>query len=49
VEAAGPVTIEARLYYRSAPPHVVEEVMGDQAVSLKVVEMADARAEIPVE
>jgi hypothetical protein len=45
-EASAPFTIEARLHYRTAPPHVVEAVMGEEAYEPKIVEMASARVEV---
>jgi hypothetical protein len=39
-------TIEARLFYRIAPPHMVRELMGEKAFTPRVVEMAAARAEV---
>ena len=47
--APGPLTIEARLQYRIAPPKVVAMVMGDAAFVPKIVEMAAARAEVPTQ
>lgn len=44
--AAWPLAVRAELLYRSAPPHVVEEVMGDDAFEPKVVPMAEAAATI---
>jgi hypothetical protein len=45
---AGPLTIEARLRYRSAPPHVVAEVMKDEAFTPKIVEMTSTRASVTI-
>jgi hypothetical protein len=42
----GPLTIEARLLYRSAAPHVLQQVMGDEAFVPEVVEMATAQAQV---
>lgn len=36
---AGELTLDARLRYRTAPPHVVRELLGDRAFEPKVVEM----------
>lgn len=47
--AAGPITIEAKLLYRSAPPHVLAEVMKEDAFTPKIVVMAMARATVEVE
>ncbi len=47
-ESRGPWTIEAGLYYRSAPPWVIREVMGEEAFEQKTVEMATARVELDV-
>lgn len=44
--AAGPLVIEARLLYQSAPPRVAAEIMGKEAIVPKVVEMAVARAKV---
>ncbi len=41
-----PLSIEARLLYRIAPPHVVKEVMGPEAFTPEIVEMATASAEL---
>ena len=43
VTATGPLTVEARLLYRSAAPRVVKEIMGDEAFPMEIVEMATAR------
>jgi hypothetical protein len=43
-DLSGELRIEAKLYYRSAPPKVVLSLLGDQAIELKQVEMA--RAEV---
>ena len=45
-DAAGPLTVEAKLLYQSAPPQVVVEIMGKEAFLPKVVEMATARATV---
>jgi hypothetical protein len=45
-DIAGPLTVEARLLYQSASPHVVAEIMGKEAFSPKVVEMATAKASL---
>jgi hypothetical protein len=45
---SGPVRIQAKLFYRSAPPKVVEFLLGDEAFALKQVEMTSADAEIAV-
>ena len=42
----GSLRIGARLLYRTAPPHVIAMVMGDEAYEPKVVEMATANTEI---
>jgi len=44
--AAGPLTVEARLLYRSASPSAVALAMGEEAIDVKIVEMAAARAEV---
>jgi hypothetical protein len=38
----GPLTISARLLYRSAPPAVVRMLFGEEAISLRTVVMARA-------
>ncbi|MBI5432105.1 MAG: hypothetical protein HZA52_04665 [Planctomycetes bacterium] len=43
---AGESTIEARLLYRIAPPHVVRDVLGERAFEPTVVEMATVRAAV---
>jgi hypothetical protein len=45
--APGALSIEARLCYRIAAPHVVKAVMGEQAFEPRIVEMASARASVP--
>jgi len=45
-DAAGPLTIEARLLYQSAPPQIVAEIMGKEAFIPKVIEMATARTTV---
>lgn len=47
-DLSGELRIEARLYYRSAPPKVVLSLLGDQAVELKQVEMAHAEVGLAV-
>jgi hypothetical protein len=47
VSADGDLVVEARLLYRSAAPRVVEEIMGDEAFPMEIVEMATARRELP--
>lgn len=44
--ASGPLTVEARLLYRTTPPKVVKMVMGEEAFEPEIVEMATARAKI---
>jgi len=44
----GKVTIRAKLLYRTAPPHVVKEVMGAKAFIPRVVSMCVAEAELQV-
>jgi hypothetical protein len=48
-DASGPLTIEARLLYQSASPKVVAEIMGKEAFTPKIVEMATARATVAVQ
>lgn len=43
-EGTGPLRVEATLFYRSAPPEVVALLMGDEAIDVRRVEMARARA-----
>lgn len=47
-ELEGELTLEARLLYRIAPPHVLHEVMGEQAFVPRIVEMASARQGVTV-
>ena len=48
-KAKGPVTIEASLLYRVAPPHVLKEVMGEDAFDPEVIVMATATHSVTVE
>ena len=48
-KAKGPVTIEASLLYRIAPPHVLKEVMGDEAFEPEILIMATATHSVTVE
>jgi hypothetical protein len=43
---SGALRIEAKLFYRSAPPKVVTSLLGDQAFEPKQVEMANAEVEV---
>ena len=43
-----PIRIQAKLFYRSAPPKVVKSLMGKDAIKLKQVEMVEATATLPV-
>jgi hypothetical protein len=45
-DLTGAVTIEARLLYRIAPPHVIDEVMGAEAFEPEVVTMASVEHRI---
>jgi hypothetical protein len=47
-DLTGEISVRARLLYRSAPPHVVHEVMGKDAFDPVVVEMAEAEVKVPV-
>jgi len=47
-DASGMLTVEARLLYQSAPPQVVATVMGKDAFTPKIVEMATARTTVSV-
>jgi hypothetical protein len=47
-DLSGELQIEARLFYRSAPPKVVASLLGDQAIELKQVEMAHAEVGLAV-
>ncbi len=47
--AAGPLSVEARLLYQSAAPPVVAEIMGKEAFTPKVVEMATARTTVDLQ
>ena len=44
--ASGALTVEARLLYQSASPQVVAAIMGKEAFTPKVVEMATARTTV---
>jgi len=44
--ASGPLTVEARLLYRTTPPKVAKMVMGEEAFEPEIVEMATARTRI---
>jgi Cytochrome c554 and c-prime len=46
---SGPITVEARLLYQSAPQSVVNEVMGKKAFTPRIVEMSRARAIVSLE
>ena len=48
-DASGSLTVEARLLYQSAPPQVVAAIMGKEAFTPKVVEMATARTTVNVQ
>jgi hypothetical protein len=48
-DTAGPLTVEARLLYQSAAPRLVAEIMGKEAFTPKVVEMATARITVNLE
>lgn len=43
---SGPITIAARLLYRSAPPHAVALAMGNKAFAPEIVEMAKTETTI---
>jgi hypothetical protein len=46
-EIAGPLTVEAKLLYRSVAPHVVDEVMGEGAFHPTITEMAQTSTVVP--
>ena len=46
---AGPLTLNARLLYRSATPKVVAQFLGDEAFVPKITEMATAQVKLDVE
>jgi hypothetical protein len=48
-DVSGPLHVEARLLYQSAPPEVVAAVMGKEAFTPKIVEMATARATVSLQ
>jgi len=48
-DASGSLTVEARLLYQSAPPQVVVAIMGKEAFTPKVVEMATARTTVDLQ
>ena len=45
-ETALPLKVKATLRYRSAPQTYVDEVMGDSAFQLPIIDMAVAQADI---
>jgi len=45
----GPLTIKATLFYRSAPPHVVAEVLQEDAFVPKVVNMTSTKSTLSIE
>jgi hypothetical protein len=47
-DLSGELRIDARLYYRSAPPKLVLSLLGDEAIELKQVEMARAEVGLTV-
>jgi hypothetical protein len=47
-DLSGELRIEAKLWYRSAPPKVVASLLGDEAFELKRVEMASAEVGLAV-
>ncbi len=47
-DLSGEILVEAKLFYRSAPPAVVSRIMGKTAFVPKIVEMASARGRVPV-
>lgn len=48
-DAAGPVTLEARLLFRSASPHVVRAVMKEDAFDPRIVEMARSTSSVELD
>jgi hypothetical protein len=48
-DASGPLSIDAKILYQSAPPHLVAEIMGKDAFTPKLVEMAAARATVDLQ
>lgn len=48
-DLSGAVTIEARLFYRSAAPQTVQAIMADGAFAPKTVEMATARTSVQLQ
>jgi hypothetical protein len=47
-DLAGPLRIQARLFYRSASPEALAALMGDAAFEPRQVEMARAEASVPL-
>ena len=47
-EVSGPLHVAARLLYQSAPPQIVAAIMGKEAFTPKIVEMATARTTVNV-
>lgn len=48
-QLSGTVTVEATLLYRSAPPGIVAQILGDEAFTPKIVEMAKTRITVRLE
>ena len=47
--AKGNLRVEAKLFYRSAAPHITKAIMGDKAFAPKVVEMCSTEATVPLQ
>ena len=47
-DLSGVITVQAKLFYRSASPHVVRQIMGDELLQLRIVEMCIAKTTVSV-
>lgn len=47
-DLTGTVTVEATLLYRSAPPGIVSQILGEEAFTPKIVEMSKIRLAVPL-
>ena len=48
-QASGALTLQAKLFYRSAPPHVVAKILGPEALPMKIVEMTTAQTAVTLQ
>ena len=47
--ATGPISVDARLLYQSAPPHLIHEIMAKEAFTPKLVEMTKAKVTVDLQ